>query len=161
MIEVVLNCSYAYFKLSTEAQLQIEQMVETPSRRQHPDIPALRFEPKLIKAIKEMGSAASDEGSLLQIFRIHPLLFNFVNVKSKNGFEKLVFHFDDALEFCLRSIQSMQNILQIQNTVNSYLEAINLQADWIYFDTRQNMGSEGEIIDEESDSESEWECDEY
>jgi hypothetical protein len=161
MIEVVLNCSYAYFKLSTEAQVQIEQMVETPSPYTHPDIPPLRFEPKLIKAIKEMGPAASDEGSLLQIFRIHPLLLNFVNVKSKNGFEKLVFHFDDALEYCLRSIQTMQNILQIQNLINSYLEAINLQADWIYFDTRQNMGSEGEIIQEETDSESEWECDEY
>jgi hypothetical protein len=161
MIEVVLNCSYAYFKLSTEAQLQIEQMVETPSPHTHPDIPSLRFEPKLIKAIKELGPAASDEGSLLQIFRIHPLLFNFVNVKSKNGFEKLVFHYDQALEFCLRFVQTMQNINQIHDYINSYLEAINLQADWFYFDTRQNMGSEGEIIDEESDSESEWECDEY
>ena len=161
MIEVVLNCSYAYFKLSNEAQIQIEQMIETPSPHQHPDIPSLRFEPKLIKAIKELGPAASDEGSLLQIFRIHPLLFNFVNVKSKNGYEKLVFHFDDALEFCLRSIQTMQNILQIQNTINSYLDAIQTQADWIYFDTRQNMESEGEVIDVETDSESDWECDEY
>jgi hypothetical protein len=178
--EVVLNSSYAYFKMSNEALNQMQAMCDTH------DTPSLdiktcplknqlsnsRFDQKLIKVIKEMGRAASDEGSLLQIHRIHPLFLNYTHVKSRNGYEKLCFNFDAAMQSCLSEIKEMNDITKIKQTAESYLKAAKLQNEWIFFDSRQYLEDEDEEEEqqihmydyEESDDESEdtWDrCDEY
>ena len=49
-----------------------------------------RFEPSLIAAVKEMGEWASEHGSYVKPFRLHPTLAPFAGIQERDGFEELV-----------------------------------------------------------------------
>jgi hypothetical protein len=126
-----------------------------------------RFNLNLIQVVKELGPAASDQGSLLQIFRIHPLLKQFACVSSKNGYEKLIIDYETALLYTLDQLKTLQTIDEVCNLISSVQTAISQQKNWLYEDERQRLMQEDVILDiyQESDddtiSDDEWDEDHF
>ena len=136
-IEIVLNCAYSYFKISPEAQYQIDQMTPRPCQAlEGSDLPPIRFDPRLRRVIREMGDAASDQGSLLRIFRIHPMLWHHAVIGSRDGYERLIIEYEKAMLHFLHNIDL--------DKVGTFIQAIETQKEWLREDQRQGMAPETE-----------------
>jgi len=161
-IEIILNCSYAYFQLSHQAQVQLGQMTPKAGSRVWPSkirdqLPAQRFDPALIQIVRELGPEASEQGSSLKIFRLHPKLGHYASVRSKDGYERLCIDYEQAMFDFLKDILSEGGDEKIRDMIR----AIELQRDWAYADTRQGQNVSDEIIIVADDDDEEWEFAEY